>query len=130
LLTQGDLAVAAEIFAPGCAHHAPVPLVPGPAGVRQWIVALRHAFPDLHASIEEELAAGATVVQRLTLVGTHQGPWLDLPASGRHVRWRLALILSADPDGFFTDHWSMWDQFDFVSQFAPMAIRRSERSGA
>lgn len=42
LLTQGDLAVAAEIFAPDCTHHAPIPMVPGPAGVRQWIASLRH----------------------------------------------------------------------------------------
>jgi predicted ester cyclase len=130
LLTQGDLAVAAEIFAPDCAHHAPIPMAPGPAGVRQWISALRHAFPDLYAGIEDELAGGATVVQRLTLVGTHQGSWLDLPASGRHVRWQVALILSTGPDGFFTDHWSMWDQCDLVSQLAPVAIGRTERSGA
>lgn len=130
LLTQGDLAVAAEIFAPGCAHHTPVPLVPGPAGARQWIAALRRAFPDLHASIEHELAADATVVQRLTLAGTHQGPWLDLPATGRHVRWPLTLILSADLDGYFTEHWFMWDQFELVRQLAAVAIGRTAQSGA
>ena len=28
LLTQGDLVVAAEIFAPDCTHHVPFPIEP------------------------------------------------------------------------------------------------------
>ena len=129
LLTQGDLAVATEIFATDCAHHAPMPMAPGPAGARQLIAALRHAFPDLRATIEDELVEGATVMHRLTLAGTHQGAWFDLPASGRHVSWSVALILHAGPDGSFIDHWSIWDQLDLVSQIVPAAVGPTKRTG-
>src|ERR1044071_9557779 len=55
LLTQGDLSVAEEILAPNCIHHAPVRIAPGPAGLSGWVVALRRAFPDLYAIIEDEI---------------------------------------------------------------------------
>lgn len=130
LLTQGDLAAIAEVFAPDCRHHAPVPMNPGIAGARQWIVALRRAFPDLRASIEDELADGSMVAQRLVLAGTHQGTWLEVPASGRRVTWHAVVILHADPDGVFIDHWSIWDQLDLLRQIVPATAERGERPGA
>lgn len=45
LLTQGDLAVADELLAPDCLHHAPAPLAPGTDGLKRWTRALRRAFP-------------------------------------------------------------------------------------
>src|SRR5215211_5859014 len=89
LLTQGDLAVADELLAPTGSHHAPNAVVSGIDGVKSWVVALRQSFPDLRAIVEDEIAEGDTVVQRLTLSGTHEGTFLGLPATGRHASWQL-----------------------------------------
>ena len=75
LLTQGDLAVADAVFAPDLVHHGPTPHAPGVAGAKQFALALRRAFPDLCAIVEDEIAEGDTVVQRLTLSGTHRGEY-------------------------------------------------------
>src|SRR5687767_9588131 len=56
LLTQGDLAVADELLAPDCACHAAAMLALGVAGAKQWVSALRRAFPDLSAVVEAEIA--------------------------------------------------------------------------
>jgi predicted ester cyclase len=110
LLTQGDLAVAEEVVAPDCVHHAPVPLVPGSAGLIGWVRALRRTFPDLCALVEDEVAEGDTVAQRLTVSGTRVRPFRGVPPTGRRFGWRVLLIVRAGPDGRLREHWSCWDR--------------------
>ncbi len=112
LLTQGDLAIAGEVFAPGCMHHLPI----GCTGTMGWVSTLRRAFPDLCAIVEDELAEGTTVAQCLTLAGTHDGPFMGNPPTGRRASWQMAVILRADHTGVFTAHWSVWDQLDLLHQ--------------
>jgi predicted ester cyclase len=110
LLTQGDVSVAEEIVAPNCVHHAPVPLAPGPAGLSRWVIALRRAFPDLYAIIEDEITEGQLVAQRLTVSGTQAAPFCRLHATGRLVSWRVLVVMRAARDGRLEEHWSCWDR--------------------
>jgi predicted ester cyclase len=110
LLTQGDLSVADEIVSRNCVHHAPVRIARGPAGLSRWVVALRNAFPDLYAIIEEEIAEGLLLAQLLTVSGTQIGPFCRLQATGRHVTWRVLVLMRAAPDGRLEEHWSSWDR--------------------
>ena len=43
------------------------------------------AFPDLHLTIEDMIAEANTIVVRWTMRGTHTGPVMDFPPSGRQV---------------------------------------------
>jgi steroid delta-isomerase-like uncharacterized protein len=52
---------------------------------RQWR-AWQEGFSDLHFAIEEMVAEGDTVVARWTLTGTHDGPFLGSPPTGRTIR--------------------------------------------
>ena len=76
VLNQGDLAVADELLAPDCVHHvvddAHPGQVPGSEGMKRWVVALRRAFPDLWASVDDEIAEADRVVQRITCRGTRR----------------------------------------------------------
>lgn len=108
LLTQGDMAVADELIAPDCVHHTPVPVAPGPAGLIGWVTALRRAFPDFRALVEDEVAEGDMVVQRLTVSGTRAGLDRGVAPAGRRVTWRVLVIVRADPDGKLREHWSCW----------------------
>jgi len=116
LLTQGDLAVADELLAPTGSHHAPNTVATGVDGVKSWVVTLRQSFPDLRAIVEDEVAEGETVVQRLTLSGTHEGAFGGVPPTSRHATWDLVEILRLGPDGKFTKHWSIWDQLSLLRQ--------------
>ena len=116
LLTQGDLAIADELLAPDCLHHAPNPLAPGVAGVQRWVAALRRAFPDLSAVVEAEVAEGDTVVQRIACSGTHRGDFLGLPPTGRRAAWQLVAIQRLRPDGKCAEHWASWDQLGVLRQ--------------
>ena len=125
LLTQGDWAIAGDIYAPGSVCRGT-----GEGGPTQWVLALRRAFSDLNATIEDELAEGHTVAQRLTLVGTNDGPFLGIPPTGRNAKWNLAAVFHADPGGAFTEHWAIWDRLDVLRQLgsAPGPVTNRRRA--
>ena len=116
LLTQGDLAVADELFAPACHHHAPRPIDSGAHGMKRWVVALRRAFPDLRAIVEDEVAEGDRAAQRLTLGGTHTATLDGLPPSGQRATWVLVEMLRLGPDERFAEHWCLWDELGLRRQ--------------
>ena len=132
LLTQGDLAVADEVLAPDCIYHAPAPSPPGVEGMKQWVRALRRAFPDLRAIVEDEIAEGDRVVQRLTLSGTHTGPFLGIPPTGKRATWQLVAIQRLGHDGKFAEHWSSVDLLDLQRQLGapPAASAASDTDAA
>jgi steroid delta-isomerase-like uncharacterized protein len=50
------------------------------------------AFPDMHWTIEEQIAEGASVLTRFTWTGTHNGEFFGVPASGRKVSvWGMVI---------------------------------------
>ena len=130
LLTQGDLAVADEILAADCRHHAPAPLAPGSEGLKRWVAALRRAFPDLCAIVEDEIAEGDTVVQRLTLSGTHEGVCCGAPPTGRRATWQLVAILRVGLDGKVAEHWSTWDERGVLRQLGAIPAAAGARREA
>jgi predicted ester cyclase len=80
----GDLAVLDELLAP------PAPLAGEEAPdasacrhLRELLVAFRAAVPDARWTIDEEIAAGDTVVVRLAVRGTFAGPLVGLAPPGR-----------------------------------------------
>src|SRR5688572_21407740 len=111
LLTQGDVAVADAVFAANVVYHGPVPHAPGVAGAKELAIALRRAFPDLCAIVDDEIAEGDTVVQRITLRGTHVGEYFGLPPTGRRAAWQVVTIQRFGTDGKVTEHWASPDLF-------------------
>ena len=85
-LNQGDLAVANELISPDCVHHVPGGQpAPGLAGLIGWLALTQRIFPDFHAIVEDEIAEGDRVVQRITCYGTHQGEFCGVRPTGEQV---------------------------------------------
>ena len=74
LWTQGNLAVAEEVFA-------------RPESVQRYVGAFRAAFPDLVHRAEEMVAEGETAAARFSVAGTHSGVWHGMAPTGRAVRY-------------------------------------------
>ena len=55
---------------------------PGLEGLKEVLRDMRGAFPDLHFSVEEQIAEGDKVLTRFP----HRGLFLALPSTGRQVR--------------------------------------------
>lgn len=110
VLNQGDLAVANELISPTCVHHVPgSELAPGPASLRDWLSRTLRIFPDFHAIVEDEFAAGDQAALRITAYGTHA-------ATGRPVEFGVLQIVRAGPDGQFAEHWCAADLLAVLGQ--------------
>lgn len=84
-LNQGHLEVIDEVFATNYVHHdptAPGPLS-GPDAVKDHVATLRHAFPNLHFTIENEIADGDDIVVRWSAHLTHTGDYFGIPPTGK-----------------------------------------------
>ena len=122
LFSQGDLAVADEILAPDLIHHTPETHVEGSEGAKQFVLALRRAFPDLSATVEDQIAEGDKVVQRIRWSGTHEGEFYGVAPTGRHVTSGLMEIHRIGPDGKIAEHWSASDHLALLQQLGAISV--------
>lgn len=65
-------------------------------GIRQTIARYTQAFPDLHFTRDETISEGNRVVVVWTAHGTHQGPLMNIPASGRKIEVRGVSVLTLE----------------------------------
>ena len=131
-LNRGDLAVADELIDPECLDHEAHPGGDrGPESMRALITMLRTAFPDLHFAIEHLVAEGDTVAGRVTLSGTHEGPLMGIPPTGRSVR-QASMHFVRFRDGKAIEHWGVRDDLSMMRQLgvipSPEEISSSEPS--
>src|SRR5712692_3968146 len=82
---QGNLAVIDEITSPNYVDHDPAMTVQGIEGLKQFVSMYLTAYPDTHFTIEDQIAEGDTVVTRWTARGTHKGPLMGIPPTGKQV---------------------------------------------
>jgi predicted ester cyclase len=84
---EGDLSEIDTQFAADYVVHAPglPPLPPGPESFRQAVSLWRTAFPDVHVSVEDMACEDDRVYCRFITRGTHTGPLMGLPPTGRPV---------------------------------------------
>ena len=122
IFNQGDIALANELISPDCVHHIPGgPPVPGLAALRDWLTLTLSIFPDFHAIVEDEIAEGDRVVQRITCYGTHDGEFSGIRPTGQQVSFQIIDISRAGPDGRFAEHWSTADLPAVLHQLAAPA---------
>ena len=111
---QGDASVIDELVAPDYIQHAQgVPQ--GSVGVKQFSLALRVAFPDIHNTIEDMIAEGDKVVWRSTIRGTHTGPFRGIPPTGKTIQLKFAEVFEMR-DGKIKTMRAYWDTATLMRQ--------------
>ncbi len=85
-LNRGEFAVIDEAFSPRFADRSAPEQALGPAGVKEYIRAVRAGFPDLHVTIERLDASGDLVELRERWHGTHLGTYEGVAPTGRIVQ--------------------------------------------
>lgn len=123
-INRGDLLAAEEMIAPRYIPHNPrSPLagqVVGPELVKDVISTMRSAFPDLEQTIEDLIAEGDQVVVRSTFRGTHQGSFMGIAATGRHMSMGAVEIFRLE-DGRCAEHWIYADDLGLLQQLGALA---------
>ncbi len=93
VLNQGQIDTAGDYFWEDMVEQVPFPgQGPGLQGLKEVLLAMRGAFPDMHWAIEEQLTDGDRVMTRFVWTGTHRGPFLGVLATGRPVQvWGMVI---------------------------------------
>ena len=87
VLNQGNIESTGQFFWEDMVEQVPLPgQGPGLEGLKGVLRGMRAGFPDMHWSIEEQIAEGDKVVTRFEWTGTHRGEFLGVPATGRPVK--------------------------------------------
>ena len=117
-------------FSPSFVDHAVRPGMPaGIAGTRLFFNMLFTAFPDLHGTIQDIIAEGDKVVDRMTCEGTHQGMFMGAPPTGKRVKWSF-IDINRSVDGKVIEHWEEVDTTSIMQQLGlvpPPSGRLSKR---
>jgi steroid delta-isomerase-like uncharacterized protein len=74
------------------------------------------AFPDWRQDIVELIGEGDRVVAHCTCSGTHQGPFVGQPASGKRMENVHEVFFFRVVDGRLTEYWSLEDTWDRMQQ--------------
>ena len=57
----------------------------GMDGAKAHVLGVRETYPDLHLTVEQQIAEGEWVVTRVTMRGTHPGEWQGIAPTGKKV---------------------------------------------
>ncbi|GAC1425408.1 MAG: ester cyclase [Ktedonobacteraceae bacterium] len=125
VFSEGNLAPIDELCDVNWTYHDPSdPLGQwprGPQGARQLVNLYRSAFPDLHFTIEDEIAEGDKVVQRWTVRGTHKGDLMGIPPTGKQVT-STGMTIVRIANGKIMDDWANFDLFGMLQQLGAIPI--------
>jgi steroid delta-isomerase-like uncharacterized protein len=112
-----DVSLLDDLIADGYVNHAALPgTPPGRAGQVAVMQRLWTAFPDARFEIKHLAVDGDVGICIGTMSGTHEGELLGVPASGRHVEWRMCHLMRFDGDGRAIDHSAIRDDLGLMRQ--------------
>ena len=117
LINAGDVDGFGALLADDFVEHEELPgLAPTKEGVKDFFKAYLAAFPDLRMTAEDVLASGDKVVARVRATGTHQGEFMDMPATGKSIDVQLVDIIRFGDDGLAHEHWGVFDTMTMMQQ--------------
>jgi steroid delta-isomerase-like uncharacterized protein len=117
IVKNKDLSIIEDYVAENSIDHTPfLPNQPqGPEGTRQVYSKVFEAFPDLQVNVEDQIAEGDKVVNRITMTGTHKGEFMGIPPTGKKGTAKLIDIVRI-ADGKVVERWGLMDQADLMRQ--------------
>lgn len=117
----GKLDVVNELIASGAKFHDPgnPNIGSGPDGLKQLISLYRGAFPDIHFTIEAQVADGDLIVTQWRVRGTHKGVLMGVPPTNRVVEI-TGMSLTRYAQGKGVESWTNWDTLSLLQQIGAL----------
>jgi steroid delta-isomerase-like uncharacterized protein len=111
-----DLAAADALLAPDVAVRGTLGVTArGPDGFRAYVRAVLAALPDLRVDVEQVIAERDRAAARVVYAGTHLGPLLGVPPTGRPVAYPGVTLFRVAADRI-AEIWSVGDTLSLVTQ--------------
>jgi steroid delta-isomerase-like uncharacterized protein len=128
---NGKLDVIDEVISADCALDDPAMpyLKSGIENIREMVIEHRNAFPDLHFTITDQLAAGDSVMLRWELRGTHLAPLRGLAPTGKAIDFP-GMVLMRFVDGKVCDAKVVWHALGMQQQLGLLDTAANTQAGA
>jgi steroid delta-isomerase-like uncharacterized protein len=124
---QGKLEVIDELVTDDFVVHVGAEDLHGPVALKEYVTMLRGGFPDLHLTIDMQVADGDIVVTRWTGRGTHTGTFQGIPPTGRQGSM-TGIDIDRIRDGRTVECWTNTDDLGLLQQLgvlpAPEQVAR------
>ena len=125
--SQRNLAALDDLFSQDFVDHSGMTNPPTLEGSRQFFTMMFAAFPDMRFTIRQQLAEGDKVMTYKTFQGTHQGPFMGIPATGAKVSFDVIDIFTVT-GGQITEHWTVGDMFSLMQQLGVVPTPEGDKS--
>jgi steroid delta-isomerase-like uncharacterized protein len=110
---NGDLAAFEQLLAPGYVRRSKSGSEDY-GSLKKTIEAMHVAFPDSSTDILQIVEDGAEVAVHWQTKGTHEGMFMDVPATGRSVTVTGASFLHFEGEKL-AEEWVIWDPRELLS---------------
>ena len=86
IVNTGDVTMIGDLISPDCVEtDGTTRIHSGVQGMAEHVQGVRNTYPDLHLTIERQIAEDEWVVTLITARGTHRGTWLNMKPTGRSL---------------------------------------------
>jgi len=125
VINKKNLAAVDTLVAEDFLELVPLPgQGPGMEGLKYAIGLFLDAFPDIHWALDEQIAEGDKVVSRFTWTGTHRGPFLGIPPTGRTVTvW--GVVIDVVRNDKFAESRILMDTLGLMQQLGAIPVAGS-----
>lgn len=127
VFNKGNLDLIDEYVAEDYVDHAQG--LQGRDAYKHVLAGIRHAFPDLHVTIEDMLAEDDRVAVRITATHTHEGEFMGIPPTGVHGAHTGITIVRLE-DGKVVEAWEESDMLGVLSQIGAVEVAGSSQAAA
>ena len=110
-----------ELYAADYVNHAAHGVPPTLEGNKQFFRMFFAAFPDLHITIQDQIAEGDNVVTRKTMSGTPQGTFVGIPPTGKRMTMEVLEILQMS-GGKITGYRVFFDRLGLMYQLGLLPL--------
>ena len=70
----------------------------------------------MRMDVEDLIASEDKTVARVKVTATHQGEFMGVPPTGKHVEMQLIDIMRFDDAGLVCEHWGLADMLSLMQQ--------------
>jgi steroid delta-isomerase-like uncharacterized protein len=108
-------------------EHEEIPGIPSTKeGVLTMFRMYFEAFPDLEVKVEDVIASGDKIVNRVTYSGTNEGQFMGMPATGKRVDGIESIDITVfGDDGLAHEHWGVFDAMGMMQQLGVIPVGAS-----
>jgi len=96
--------------------NLPPEFTEGREGFKRLFQMFIEAFPDLSFRNEQMVAEGDLVAGHNLMRGTHRGPFMGIPPTGRSFSVYASDVCRFTDEGLISEHWGVFDMGSLLGQ--------------